>query len=167
MLILLPGLASLHPCHDNEQVPVEMGKSITLPHWRNSAMMRLALSLVAAVLTTALLAPCARAQATIPYRRTIDYIPNRPHEFTGRYVRINVSFSSQPGPMGRSITSLTAQPTINPGVGHGPPDSDSFTSGGGNDAAGGGGAGGGAGKTVLRGPGLRNTGFGRTFRFTR
>jgi hypothetical protein len=128
-------------------------------------MTRLALSLAATVFATALSAPCVRAQATIPYRRTIDYIPNRPHEFTGRYVRINLSFSSQPGPMGRSITSLTAQPTINPGVGHGPPEGDSFTNGGGNDAAGG--AGGGAGKTVLRGPGMRSSGFGRTFRFTR
>ena len=130
--------------------------------------MRLALSLVAAMLALAFLTPGVRAQATIPYRRTIDYIPNRPHEFTGRYVRINVSFSGgQPGPMGRSTTSMTLQSTINPGVGHGPSDGDSLTNGGGNDAAGGGGAGGGAGKTVLRGPGPRNTGFGRTFRFTR
>ena len=127
--------------------------------------MRLLLSLLAVLLAAAVLTPSVRAQASIPYRRTIDYIPNRPHEFTGRYVRINVSFSGgQPGPMGRSTTSMALQSTINPGVGHGPGGGDTSTSGGGgNDAVGAPGAG----RTVHRGPGLSNAGYGRAFRFGR
>ena len=125
--------------------------------------MRITLSFAAILLVAAFLTPSARAQASIPYRRTIDYIPNRPHEFTGRYVRINVSFSGgQPGPLGRSTTSMTLQSTINPGVGHGPGGSDTLTSGGGNDVGAPG-----AGRTMHRGPGLGTAGYGRTFRFGR
>jgi hypothetical protein len=125
--------------------------------------MRVTLSLVAVLLAAAFLTAPARAQASIPYRRTIDYIPNRPYEFTGRYVRINVSFSGgQPGPMGRSTTSMTLQSTINPGVGHGPGGGDTSASGG-TDV---GGAGGG-GRTMHRGPGLSNAGLGRSFRVGR
>ena len=134
--------------------------------------MRLCLSLLAALLAAAFLTPSACAQASIPYRRTIDYLPDRPHEFTGRYVRINMNFSGgQPGsPLGRSTTSMTVQSTINPGVGHGPGDADSSANGGNDLGPPGGGNGLGApggGRTVLRGPGLRNAGYGRTFRFGR
>src|SRR2546421_12953150 len=125
--------------------------------------MRITLSFAAILLVAAFLTPSARAQASIPYRRTIDYIPNRPHEFTGRYVRINVSFSGgQPGPLGRSTTSMTLQSTINPGVGHGPGGSDTSTSGGSNEVGAPG-----AGRTVHRGPGLSNAGYGRAFRLGR
>jgi hypothetical protein len=116
------------------------------------------------LLAGAVFVPTARAQWAIPYRRTIDYIPNRPREFTGRYVRINVTFAGgQPGsPLGRSSTSLGVQSTINPGVGSGPASGASSVTGGGNDLAGVG-----AGRAALRGPALRTAGFGRTFRFSR
>jgi hypothetical protein len=122
--------------------------------------MRVTLFLFVGLLAAAVFAPSAQAQGTIPYRRTIDYLPNRPYEWTGRYVRLNVTFSRGPGPMGRSITSLGVQPTISPGVGQGPVGSAGSGNGGGNDLGAGGVA-------VPRVPAMRSAGFGRGFRFGR
>jgi len=126
--------------------------------------MRVTLFLLGVLLVAAVFAPTARAQGGIPYRRTIDSIPNRPREFTGRYVRMNVTFSTgQSGfPVGRSRTSLGVQSTINPGVGQGPADAASSGTGGVNDLGGAG-----AGRAVHRGPALRTAGLGRSFRFGR
>src|SRR6266849_6342750 len=134
--------------------PVETGKSVAPPDWRDSVM-RHALSILAVLLVAAIFAPAARAQASLPYRRTIEYLPDRPREFTGRYVRVNVSFAgNQPtSTFGRTNTSIGVQATINPGVGG--PDlagGNSSASGGGNALGGAGGPGPGAGKTVFRGP---------------
>lgn len=75
--------------------------------------MRLVLPSLAALFIAMLFAPIARAQASIPYRRTIPYISSRPRPFSGRYVRISGSFG---GPQatsnfGRSFP-LTLQSTI-------------------------------------------------------
>jgi hypothetical protein len=76
--------------------------------------MRLALSISAAMLAAAIFAPSVRAQASIPYRRTIPYLSNRPYQFTGRYVRISASIGPQTlSTFGRSTTSLTIHSTIN------------------------------------------------------
>jgi hypothetical protein len=75
--------------------------------------MRLALSISAALLVTAIFAPSVRAQASIPYRRTIPYLSNRPYQFTGRYVRISANIGPQTLSFGRSGISMTVQSTIN------------------------------------------------------
>ena len=76
--------------------------------------MRLALSISAALLAAAIFVPSVRAQASIPYRRTIPYLSNRPYQFTGRYVRINASIGPQTlSSFGRSSSSLAVQSTIN------------------------------------------------------
>ena len=76
--------------------------------------MRLALSISAALLAAAIVVPSVRAQASIPYRRTIPYLSNRPYQFTGRYVRISASIGPQTlSTFGRSTTSLAIQSMIN------------------------------------------------------
>jgi hypothetical protein len=128
--------------------------------------MRFVLSVLGVLLVAAVFAPTARAQGTIPYRRTIPYLRNDQHEFTGRYVRLNVTFS-KPGFGGAGI-SMGVQPTINPGVGYGPVSNAASSVAGGNGGADvGGGAGVGVGRAALRAPPLRTAGFGSSFRFSR
>src|SRR5262249_22966086 len=74
--------------------------------------MRLALTLLAVLLLVGAFASSAHAQAMIPYRRTIPVLRDQPHEFTGRYVRINVA-ATQSNLGSSSTASLTLQPIIN------------------------------------------------------
>lgn len=80
--------------------------------------MRFILPCLAVLLVTAIFTPSARAQASIPYRRTIPYLSNRPYQYTGRYVRLSVSTGPvSTGGFGRSRTSLAIQATISYPVG--------------------------------------------------
>src|SRR5260370_42700191 len=110
-------------------------------------LMRLVATVRAVPLAAALLVPAVRAQASIPYRRTIDYIPSRPSEATGRYTRVNVSAPGRQmaAPFGRPGTALGLQTTVNV------PDGGGVLAGGYRPGSGGrnrvGVAGGGAGKS--------------------
>jgi|GEM_PF-3218545 len=125
--------------------------------------MRLFATVLAVPLAAALFAPAARAQASIPYRRTIDYIPSRPSDATGRYARVSVSAPVQQAaaPFGRPRTALGLQTTVNV------PDGGGVLAGGYSSASDGrnefGVPGAGAG---IPGRALRNVGYGRRLRNT-
>ena len=99
--------------------------------------MRLTLSILAVLLLSAIFVPAVRAQASMPYRRTIPYISNRPYQPSGRYVRISLSMGApQISTFGRSIrsnNSFTIQALINVPVGGDRVESDSSTSNAGDE----------------------------------
>jgi hypothetical protein len=133
--------------------------------------MRITLSMLAVLLATAVCPSSVFAQVSLPYRRTIESRPYRPYEWTGRYVRINVSFSGgMPAGNGRITNSMTVQSTINAPGGGGMQLVGSSSGGNTGDALGGGGAGGGAagaGRSALSSRDSSSIGLGRSFRFGR
>jgi hypothetical protein len=124
--------------------------------------MRLFATVLAVPLAAALFAPAARAQASIPYRRTIDYIPSRPSEATGRYARVNVSapVRQSAAPFGRPGTALGLETTVNV------PDGGAVLAGGYSSASDGRNEFGVPGAAGIPGRALRNVGYGRRLRNT-
>src|SRR5947207_12316200 len=115
--------------------------------------MRLTLLAVSALLLVAVGAPCARAQASLPYRRPVE-------PASGSYARVNlsVSGSQSSGRLGR--TALQLQTSVNV------PDGGEVLAGGYSSAHEGRNEFGtpGLGKIPLLNRGLNNVGYGRSIR---